>query len=638
MAIRKGLRNVAAAALSAAMILACGVAGVDSANADENVDVSHRVGQIKVDEAAEGHVFKAIRIGSYTSATKTGTMVTEIDVSTVSAPAAVVNAIGNAYRRVSRRPSVPSTAYCHSDTMCWISRNWLGYLSEAESEDTTSNSHPFTGKLREFVTELQKDSGFQAAINTSVRASVAPGSSTASFDNLDQGIYVIEDTTAVLPNGVSNSIPMLVGTTVGDSHLQVVSNPVTPMLGEIKVKSDTPTVDKELDSVTDAAGWPVVGDPSDGDVMHFILTSMEPMTTGFSRYFFQITDKASAGLQYVNGSAHATVDGSDVPLAPVPPTPPSPMVDEVYFAQSDISGSHYLTFTFPNITAYSSTAALQVEYDMKVVGTGIISNDAGVKWSSDSSHQPEPTCVANPATNCGAVEKNDTASSYSFSSYYMMLESTDGMNQSLPLGGATYELLKDDKPLSFRQLGEGYYVYHPSEDKESHTTTKLVTSSHTQVVQGARAASFIEPRTQQAVDRDQGLGSLKIDGLPLGIYTVKETAPPTGKPDAELLKFDVKYTKDASNNGTYVSLLRDYTGGLVQRPIGTRDHLGANFSLNVAKKRGGLLGVFGALGTGMFGPGTLARTGASIVVLLILLCCLIAIGTAILSRRHQISR
>lgn len=643
MNISKGLRGVAAAALGAATILACGIIGIGSASASP-VDVSSNDGEITIHSAGAGHVYKALKIGDYTFANVeevSGTpKIASIQTSTVGSPATLKQAIANAAK--SAGATVPTSGQCASDPVCWISSHWLGY--DLDDPSSASKDEGYKGHLRDFVTKLQEEPGFKDAADASgisKTAVEANGDTSATFTNLPEGLYVIQDVSEASVDGSSNSIPVLVGTSVGPNKCKTFMKATTPNAGEVEAKKDAPSVDKKWVSTTDEEGTEVdrtQSGPLYGDVMHFNLTAKVPVTTGFNKYFFRVTDTASSGIEYVSGSAKVRVGNSEKNLVDVPASPTA-QADEVYLEEttSNPDGMRRLNFTFPYIMQYQLHDKIEIEYDAKVTQTGRQNNTAGVDWSTDVRNQPNGNCVADPsASDCGVVKHVDT-STFSFATYNMVLKNYDGELQNVLLGGAKFQLLKDGKPLEFKKLGDGSYVYHPGKAKSS-LTKEMTVSERKTGVQGARAISFFQPRVRLAADSDESMGNLKIDGLPLGIYTVSQIAPPTSKPNAELLKFDVKFTEDVSNHGVYVSLLKDYTQGLVQQPVQNKDHLGATFSLNVSKEPSGLLGALGSISNGILGPGTLARTGVSLFILLILLCCLMAIATTIMRRRHQISR
>lgn len=662
-------------------MLACGIVGVGTANADQ-VTVGNN-GRITITDADPGHQFKAVKIGAYRNVENDGSSpspkISKLDVEEVSSPSALVTAINNAGQ--GSGATKPASGECANDIVCWISKHWLGYENDRpDNQDTTSNnkSSGYAGSLRKFVTKLQNAGGFKTAMNNASGAqSTTASGTTVQFTGLPEGLYVVQDVTAPI------SIPMLVGSTVGpgSSPLDAFATSILPKFGMINAKkAGTPTVTKSWVSTKDAAGKTVNRNrsPLDGDVMRFKLESSVPLTAGFANYFFKISDKPTAGLAYVPDSAKVKVggDSKDVIAAPASPTA---VQDKVYLDQgTDGDGAAYVGFTFPNVMAYAYNAPIVVTYDMKVVQTGRQKNVAGVYWSSNNTNnQPGSSCVADPNVHCGLTDYADM-NGIPFESYYLRFQNVDGSKNNAPIGGAKFEISKKDEksPMTFRKLGDGSYVYHPAADVASHASSELVAAKD-KAEQTASPVALIEPNVRLAAEEDQDTGVLKVDGLTLGTYSVKETAPPTSTPKAQLVNFDLKLTKDASNDGVYVTMIRKDANGLVNDPADTQDYLGAKITMDVTKVPetvpehinqiiNGAIGAITGTGNGNVGANAnvnasgstsanasgngngssnasgplsvLATTGISLVALLILLCALVIAGTALMRRRHRIQR
>ncbi|WEV64020.1 isopeptide-forming domain-containing fimbrial protein [Bifidobacterium sp. ESL0732] len=625
MAVHKSLFKAVAAAMGAVAMLACSIVGVGTANAG-TVSIGNN-GQITVTDAEAGHEFKAVQIGAYSSAENDGNSISGLEVEKLTTSPMFANAVDSAATEAGATTPAGTSGECPNDAVCWISKHWLGYDNgRTDNQDKTSNSAStgYAGKLRNFVTKLQNKQEFKDAITAAAAVSVSNGK--AEFTGLAEGLYVIEDVTAQ-----NQSIPMLVGTTVGSDHLSSFVGTGLKGIGQINAKkSGTPTVAKKWVSTTDANNKSVDrGDtPLDGDIMHFKLTSSVPMTAGFTNYFFKITDKPSAGLEYVANSARVTVDGTPITVVTAPSAAPLPTPNnEVYFDQGNISGAPYIGFTFPNVMAYTYNAPIVITYDMKVVQTGKQKNIPGVDWSSSVANQPTGSCVADSsAPACGATQ-HAYMTGVKFSSYYLKFHSVDGAKGNAPTGGTTFEVYRkgDNKPLTFRKQADGSYVYHPAEDEASHSTSNLVSADGKHIAEGG-----------------ESLGGLKLDGLPPGIYTIKQTGSPSSAPDAAQADFDVSITEDPSNDGAYVTTVRDDANGLVGKPAAASDKLGADITVNVTQPKksiDGLPGIIGTLtGHPVNGPGSLAATGISIVALLVMLCALVLAGTALMRRRHRIQR
>lgn len=678
MAVHRSLFSAVAAAFSAVALLACGIVGVGAANAGPVTVGSN--GKITINDAGAGHKFKAVQIGKYKNVEENRNAISNLDIEGMPSSSSVANAVDGAASTAGA--GTPADSKCGNDKVCWISKHWLGSKSNDDNTpnyDETSSSVPYKGNLRDFVTKLQNDSSFKAAIAGA--NSVTESEGKAVFEGMPEGLYVIEDVTGQNAGGKSNSIPMLTGTTVGPNYLDTIdsTNVSLPKLGVITAKVGTPSVTQKWVSTKDANKKSVDrdGTPLDGDVMHLELRTNVPMTTAFGSYFFKITDKLTAGLKYVDGSAKAKVGGVDVPVASTFSPTPLSMVNEVYSDHgNDVGGTPYIGFTFPDVMEYTYNAPIVVSFDAKIINAGLQKNTVGVDWSSDIGNQPTPSCGANPAASCGATQHADTEM-IQFATYYLQFQSVDGSKNNAPAGGAVFEVYKKGSktPLRFRKLADGSYVYHPAEDEASHSTSDLVSASG-----------------KHTGDGGLDLGSLKIDGLPPGIYTIKEIEPPTGVSKAELVDFDVKLTVDHSNNdGVYVKVVRNDAHDLAGNPVSVDNHLGAVITLNVTKPKKGFIdtiisvikpifkpvhnengdgngGQGNANGNGSDGNGTaangstangsanngatnntnesktsgplgaLATTGISLIALLVLICISVIVGTALMRRRHRIQR
>ena len=132
---------------------------------------------------------------------------------------------------------------------------------------------------------------FSAAVLQAAKAAhIAPQSATADPDaesvtisGLDLGYYVIEDTGANAP--------------VSALMLDTTTPNVT-----IDMKADKPTIDKKIDGENDgdpATEGPVaMNNEAIGDKVPYIITSRVPDMTGYTKYFFVVSDTLSKGLRF----------------------------------------------------------------------------------------------------------------------------------------------------------------------------------------------------------------------------------------------------------------------------------------------------------------------------------------------------
>lgn len=248
MAEHRSLFKAVAAALGAAAMLVCGVVGVGTANAGPAPVSVGSDGKITVTNAEPSHQYKAVQIGKYSNVEADGNSISQLAVKEVTSPSTLVNAINNAGQE--SRATTPTTGECANDVVCWISKHWLGYENgRTDNADTQSKDAPYTGPLRDFVTSLQGKNDFKVAMRAASPVSVS--GTTAEFAGLDEGLYVVEDT-------APNSIPMLVGSTVGPDYNDTFITSILPKFGQINAKkSNNPTVEKKWVSTKDAGNQSV---------------------------------------------------------------------------------------------------------------------------------------------------------------------------------------------------------------------------------------------------------------------------------------------------------------------------------------------------------------------------------------------
>lgn len=283
MTFRKLLAGVAAAAT-----LLSGMAfGAGSAMADEvepaAITLNGGTGAVK------GHTYKAVRIGSYDHASfveKDG--VTYVESLTVNTEAAVATGATTALDKA----VAEGTTWNTGD----YKNNPVGYVASESGYFTSSPNKPWSGNLRNFVSSLVRQADFQDALATATEYTT--DSDTLTISGLEEGLYVVVDTTASNAENVdhtqTDSIPMLVGTKVSGKDFEGHT------LGVVNVKNQTTYINKVI--VKDKKEW--VGTTERvGDTVTFKLTSQVPLTVGHLNtakkpYRFSIGDTMSKGLTF----------------------------------------------------------------------------------------------------------------------------------------------------------------------------------------------------------------------------------------------------------------------------------------------------------------------------------------------------
>lgn len=126
---------------------------------------------------------------------------------------------------------------------------------------------------------------------TPATVSGAENATSVVFSKLPLGYYVIEDTGAATP----------ISALMLDS-----TNPEV----EITLKADKPSLDKNIDGDKDTddstSGLVDYNNAAIGDNVPYVLTSKVPDMTGYTKYFYVVTDTLSAGLTF-NDDVEITV-------------------------------------------------------------------------------------------------------------------------------------------------------------------------------------------------------------------------------------------------------------------------------------------------------------------------------------------
>lgn len=395
MTFRKLLAGVAAAAT-----LLSGMAfGAGSAMADEvepvTITLNGETGAVK------GHTYKAVRIGSYDHASfvqKDG--VTYVESLTVNTEAAVAEGATTALNAAVAEGTTWNTGDYQN--------NPVGYVASESGYFTSSPNKPWSGNLRNFVSSLVRQADFQAALATATEYTAGTDSDTLTISGLEEGLYVVVDTTISNAENVdhkqTDSIPMLVGTKVNGKDFKGQTT-----LGVVNVKNQTTYINKVI--VKNKKEW--VGTTERvGDTVTFKLTSQVPLTVGYLNtdekpYHFSIGDTMSKGLTFQQvtsvtiGSKKLTeaADGATATADQYQLTTANQKYDE---SDKD-SKATVLTFDLSNAVyaagqnAADSEATAKAEDTITVVYTAIL-NEAAVhavnganpnKVTLDYTHNPD---------------------------------------------------------------------------------------------------------------------------------------------------------------------------------------------------------------------------------------------------------
>lgn len=504
MTFRKLLAGVAAAAT-----LLSGMAfGAGSAMADEvepaTITLNGETGAVK------GHTYKAVRIGSYDHASfveKDGTAYVES--LTVNTEAAVATGATTALDAAVAEGTDWNTGDYQD--------NPVGYVASESGYFTSSPNKPWSGNLRNFVSSLVRQADFQAALAAAMAYTAGTDSDTLTISGLEEGLYVVVDTTVSNAENVdhkqTDSIPMLVGTKVSGKDFEGQT------LGVVNVKNQTTYINKVI--VKNNKEW--VGTTERvGDTVTFKLTSQVPLTVGYLNtaekpYLFSIGDTMSKGLTFQevtsvtigNKTLTKTVDGATA--------------NQKYDTTDTESKATSLTFVLSNAVyaagqnAADSEAEAKAEDTITVVYTAILNEDAVHAVDGANPNKATLDYTHNPDDNTAHHVPGPEVKVYTYDFGFLKVKA-DGQTS---LDGAKFVIKQDDQYFRFN------------------TTTGLWEN-------GTKGAD--------PVDADKFIGTngvFEFKGLAEGTYDVVETDAPAGYLSTTKAKFQVVITstnKDKDGN------------------------------------------------------------------------------------------
>ncbi|MBT1181741.1 SpaH/EbpB family LPXTG-anchored major pilin [Bifidobacterium sp. CP2] len=306
-------------------------------------------------EGVNERSFKAVRIGSYVSASlsdKQANLVNSVEVGTVDDAKGVLETALNAVDKDAYEASVYGKA-----------GNPAGYVA-ANMND--SNAEPWDGALRKFVTRLAAEDAFKTLVEKSTLTATGKDG-TAKFEKLPEGLYVVVDATEG-QSGDANygpSIPMVVATAVAGRSLLGLDG---QKLGEVDVKN------QPNQAPTKTVTGDTEGTVNVGDQLTYTVKGEIPSTVGHDKFSYQFKDYPGKGLtvEDISTNVKVYVAGKD---GTYPADPLS--ADEVETGSwNDVDrvvgsddGSRYFTVTVSDVSAYSNRK-------IKMVYTATVNQDA----------------------------------------------------------------------------------------------------------------------------------------------------------------------------------------------------------------------------------------------------------------------
>lgn len=582
------LRKLFAGVAAAATLLSGMALGAGSAMAADPAD-NATITLSGATNAVKGHAYKVVKIGSYdySSITKDG-KVEGVHVATDAATAAGAAAALNEV----------------SDNSNWNTGDYkdnpVGYVAARSDMFASSVAEPWTGKLRDFVSSLVRQSDFQTVL-TGAPEHVAD-SDAYTISGLADGLYIVIDTTADNAKGVdhkqTNSIPMLVATKINGHDL------ANQELGKINVKNQPTDINKVI--VKDNKDMTGTTEKV-GDTVTFKLTSKVPLTVGYLNtvdkpYQFQMTDTMSKGLTFSGvtsvkigdktltaATANAAADADHYKLTTTG--------KQKYNDAATESTATTLLFDLSNAVYAAGQNAASSKVDAKaadtitIIYTAILNKDAIHAQNGANPNRVDLDYSHNPADNSRHHVPGPEVKVYTYDFGFTKVKA-DGQTS---LDGAKFTIKKNEN---------GQYL-------KFNETTGLWENG-------------------TADDKFAGVnGKFEFKGLGEGTYDIEETDVPDGYLSTTKAKFQVVIT--ATNKGTNNNVLDNaYTVKFVN------GNNGFNMLTNLDKD--GIAGNGGAKVKNITSITQLPLTGATgIAIFGVMAVMVIGAGLAIGAKRRSIA-
>lgn len=379
-------------------------------------------------QSLNGHTFTAVELAKIIKATAVNGKITETAVNT--------NSIFDTNIAKAAKAAGATDADLTPDPMTWVAKTL-----------TDSDTSPYAGKLRDFVTALANDS---AVPNSATRVLTVSGN-TATLTG-EPGIYLVFDKAT----GAA-SLPILAATTI--SHLTNEAG----TLGQVDWKALTaPAPSKTLTGINGKAP----ADPSKavvnvGDTLTYKISQPVPATTGYSHYTLNVTDRMPKAL---TGPTDVAVTVDDTTLAQGTGYTMK-LLDGALGSDGNDTGTTTFTITLGGadhdaLPVIAGHKTVTITYNVTVNGNArrntSIENTATTKYSN------------NPAdwTHTGFVTVPTPVTIYTGG---FTIQKTDSKGN--PLKGAEFAAgaTSGGKPMTFTKQADG--VYTPDESGSTTLTT-----------------------------------------------------------------------------------------------------------------------------------------------------------------------
>lgn len=494
------IKRIAASVASAAIILAGLVWGTGSAMAATTERIAAGQASITIKSGANsgavnGHTFHVVKLASYTAATNEGTAddpkFTGVVGETNSALVSKMNDVlaGTAYEN--------DIAYHPNNPMGWVAANYADSLV-----------FPYQGELRNFVDQMA--STLAAAAGSDYTAD----SDTYTISGLDDGIYALIDTSTP-NNGDTVSIPMIVSTAIHTTRSTAPGTSLytleddgsltekNPKLGEVDIKNQSvPTSTKVIGEATNLSQDSKTADVKVGDQITFKLGGTVPNVTNFKSYSYKLKDTASEGLTLHVNTVVVKVEGET-------------LVKGSDYEVVETTDGQNLTIDLTKFTAKLINGAKS---------SSLIGKDIVVTYQGELNEKAKRNAEGSSAS----TQTGETNTAYL--EYSNNPNDEDGKGRTPDQSTKVYT-----HDTSFKKVAED----NATALKGAQFKVQIKDGKWLKQDASTLAWSEVDSEDEATAFESAEDGSVKLQGLASGTYTIKETKAPTGYTELALPSFDV---------------------------------------------------------------------------------------------------
>ena len=431
-----------------------------------------------------------------------------------------------------------------------------------------------------------------AALAAAKAANITPGTAAAAdnatsvtINNLPLGYYVIEDV------GTAKPISALMLQTVGD---------VTIML-----KADKPSIEKKIDGVKDTDGSTTgsvdANNAAIGDKVPYTVTSKVPDMTGYTKYYFVVTDTLSDGLTFNN----------DVVVKIGEET----LTENVDYVVDTAGNGQSFEIIFKNFIQHKDKAGKGI-----VITYSATLNDKAVIGSTGNTNKVKLTYSNNPNITDNGTEDNPDkplpnsptgeTPEDTVITYVTGIELTKVNEAGDRLEGAKFqiegtklntvvvrtdEFTKADNGTYWKLKDGSYTTDDPNTEGMDQSKYESTTDKYVKTVQEEKIKKSENVQYTAATGAD---GILRFDGLSAGNYTITEIKAPDGYnllEDPITIIIEWTAPTDPVAEGTEKCIWSLGSGSAQNANVSN-----GIITLTVANKAGAVLPTTGGMGTTIF--------------------------------------